>query len=153
MRLKHKRVLGGLFAAVLGVTALAGCSSSEEDRAACETFSEVFAAAQELSNTSPAEAAATMEEGAPLIVDQARDPELVELMDQFTSDYALLVGVGDDAPEDEEAYFDFLINFLKIGETCQGLGVDVEGYSDIMEGLDADGMTVDDLEEMVRGEK
>ena len=153
MKSKQMRVLGGLAVALLGVSVLSGCSSSEEDRASCETFSEVFAAAQEFADTDPSKAAEIMDEGAPLALDQAKDPELVELLDQFTSDYATLVGAGEDAPEDEEAYFDFLLNFLRIGETCQALGVDVEGYTDIMEGLDADGMTVDDLEEMVRGTK
>lgn len=146
---KTRSTLGLAAALALSLGALTACSEAKSDVAACETFNAALGEAQALAESEPAQAASKLEGVSSRVQKQAENPELASLVDRFSSDYAGFASEDDDHPESEGDYFGFLINFLRIGELCEAAGVNIEGYTQMKGDLDMDGITIDELEEMV----
>lgn len=146
---KIRSTLGLAAAVTLSFGALTACSEAKSDAAACETFNAALGEAQALAELEPAQAASKLEGVSSEVKKQAESPELASLVDRFSSDYAGFASGDEAQPETEGDYFGFLINFLRIGELCEAAGVNIEGYTQMKGDLDMDGITIDELEEMV----
>lgn len=150
MSSRSRSAAGFVAASVLVLGALSGCSGTKSNKAACESFSEAFAATQELADTDPEAAPALLEEGMNKAAAKAKDDQLATMMREFSAEYSGLVGSQLEQTTGENAAFlRFVAKFLRIGDSCEVAGVEIEGYVEMKDDLEADGMTGEDLEELV----
>lgn len=144
MRNKTRTIAAGFAALALAIVGLTGCSGGKSDQKACETIAGGYNAL---------EAGLDFEEGLRLITEaaqeateQAKSPELEGYLNTLARGFGALQ-YGE--PTDEAEMIEVEQSFFYVGETCAALGVTIPGYAERKAELDAMGVSVEDLADLL----
>lgn len=176
---KMKRVAAGLAAISLAVVGLAGCSDGAEessdtesgeagavkveeeevaadlsDKEACVLFSDGFGLMEEGDDTEdPVEHVKGVATSLDAAADAAETPTLAENMRVVSTALQELIeneGISDEWNEElEEQLADMVIALMRVAEACEAEGTPIRGYDTLMEDSGFEGMSADDLEELL----